>query len=88
MSVETTSKVATWGGSTAAVYGWFTVTEWCAIAGAIAALIGAVLQISNWLDRRADRRVRLELERLESADRRAVLAAQLRQFGERVEDRA
>lgn len=44
MSVEASAKVLTYGGGMTAVYGWFTVTEWCAIAGALAAIAGLAVQ--------------------------------------------
>lgn len=42
--VEPVSKSMTFGGSSAALYGYFTATEWCAVIGAMVAVIGLIVQ--------------------------------------------
>ncbi|MBK9497325.1 MAG: hypothetical protein IPO08_22955 [Xanthomonadales bacterium] len=52
--IEPVSKSMVYGGATATIFGWFTVTEWAAVCGAVFAGIGLMLQLFAFLQRRAN----------------------------------
>lgn len=71
------AKGITYGGVGATFFGWFTVTEWAAIAGVSATLIGMFLQYLSWLRKRdldrTEKRCKLEEHEIRMEIHRAEL---------------
>ena len=66
---NTLGQKLTYGGATAAVYGYFTVTEWCAVVGAGVAVLGGILQLLSWIQK--TQRQREEDSRQRDEDKRS-----------------
>ncbi|MDP5239937.1 holin [Uliginosibacterium sp. 31-16] len=54
MSKEFAIYTATFGGSMSAIWGWLTVTEWCAVGGFLVGAIGLCVQA--WFTKRKNDR--------------------------------
>lgn len=71
------AKGITYGGAGTTFIGWFTVTEWAAIIGVIATLIGFFLQYLAWLRKREFDRVDERRKREEHEIRMKIHRAEL-----------